>query len=306
MTAIIGGLSAAVLWAPATLFVALEPDDRLAGGAGLGHGRRHGRRPPAGHVSPGPGDRRAVDLVPCSSVGLCYVVGLDVDLRRAPNRQGLDRGADRRDRGRRRGPDRGRAGRPSGLRGRALLAVIAAGVVLAAIEPARPDVPAGDIDLAADAIDGPARDEARARIAGHAVLVADDAVRTRKTVVLSAAGALIFGVGLAAAGTAATSLRPHTSSTTPGTTAGRSRMRLRDPYPVVTPTRASGCNRASPVARGRLSTASDARDRSDGAPLRTWHPPRKDDIGADGVSLDLRVGRVGRSSRSPSASPPGG
>jgi drug/metabolite transporter (DMT)-like permease len=90
----------------------------------------------------------------------------------------------------------------------ALLAVIAVGVVLAAIEPARPDVPAGDIELAADALDGPARDEARARIADHAVLLADDAVRTRKTVLLSVTGALIFGVGLVAAGTAAAMIPP--------------------------------------------------------------------------------------------------
>ena len=105
-----------------------------------------------------------------------------------------------------------------------LLAVIAGGVVLSAIEPARPDVPAGDIELAADALDGPApsteaeaeaadrheraRDDARARIADHAVLLADDAARTRRTVLYSVAGALIFGVGLVAAGKAAAHVAP--------------------------------------------------------------------------------------------------
>jgi drug/metabolite transporter (DMT)-like permease len=89
-----------------------------------------------------------------------------------------------------------------------LLAVIAGGVVLSSIEPARPDVPAGDIELAADALDGPARDDARARVADHAALVADDAERTRKTVLYSVAAALIFGVGLVAAGTSAALIAP--------------------------------------------------------------------------------------------------
>src|SRR5687768_17387731 len=99
-------------------------------------------------------------------------------------------------------------GDPLSLVAALLLAVIAGGVVLSAIEPARPDVPAGDIELAADALDGPARDDARARIADHAVLLADDAARTRRTVLYSVAGALIFGVGLVAAGNAATLLAP--------------------------------------------------------------------------------------------------
>jgi drug/metabolite transporter (DMT)-like permease len=89
-----------------------------------------------------------------------------------------------------------------------LLALIAGGVVLSSIEPARPDVPAGDIELAADALDGPARDDARARIADHAALLIDDAARTRRTVLLSVAGALIFGVGLVAAGKAASLIPP--------------------------------------------------------------------------------------------------
>lgn len=115
-------------------------------------------------------------------------------------------------------------GDPLSLIAALLLAVIAGGVVLSAIEPARPDVPAGDIELAADALDGPApathaeaeaaghheraRDDARARIADHAVLLADDAARTRRTVIYSVAGALIFGVGLVAAGKAAAHIAP--------------------------------------------------------------------------------------------------
>jgi drug/metabolite transporter (DMT)-like permease len=99
-------------------------------------------------------------------------------------------------------------GDPLSLVAALLLAVIAGGVVLSAIEPARPDVPAGDIELAADALDGPERDDARARIADHAALLVDDAARTRRTVIFSVAGALFFGVGLVAAGKAASLVPP--------------------------------------------------------------------------------------------------
>ena len=96
-----------------------------------------------------------------------------------------------------------------------LLVVIATGVVLATIEPARPDVPAGDIELAADALDGPAteaqleaRAGAQARIDAHRADDADAAARTRKAVLLAVAAALIFGVGLVAAGKAALLIPP--------------------------------------------------------------------------------------------------
>jgi drug/metabolite transporter (DMT)-like permease len=99
-------------------------------------------------------------------------------------------------------------GDPLSLVAALLLATIAGGVVLSAIEPARPDVPAGDIELAADALDGPERDDARARIADHAALLVDDAARTRRTVIFSVAGALFFGIGLVAAGKAASLVPP--------------------------------------------------------------------------------------------------
>ena len=96
-----------------------------------------------------------------------------------------------------------------------LLVVIATGVVLATIEPARPDVPAGDIELAADALDGPATDAqlearagAQARIDAHRADDADAAARTRKAVLLAVAAALIFGVGLVSAGKAALLIPP--------------------------------------------------------------------------------------------------
>lgn len=94
-----------------------------------------------------------------------------------------------------------------------LLAVIAVGVVLAAIEPARPDVPAGMIELAADALDGPPLDGSTP--AGGTSVGADASRtdttapdRTREAALLAITAALIFGVGLVAAGKAAILLTP--------------------------------------------------------------------------------------------------
>ncbi len=104
-----------------------------------------------------------------------------------------------------------------------LLAVIAVGVVLAAIEPARPDVPAGMIELAADALDGPALDgppadgpapEGQTPAGGESVAAgasrtdASAPDRTREAALLAITAALIFGVGLVAAGKAAILLTP--------------------------------------------------------------------------------------------------
>ncbi len=88
-----------------------------------------------------------------------------------------------------------------GLTAGAMLIVIACGVVLASLEPGRPDVPAGGIDITADALDGPATSET-----DHAT--ADDRrhpsdAETRRAVILSICAALVFGVGLVATGKAA-------------------------------------------------------------------------------------------------------
>jgi len=76
------------------------------------------------------------------------------------------------------------------------LVAIAVGVVLSAIERARPDVAAGDFDLTADAIDEP----------GALVSVQHDGespVDGRRTVALSVTAALVFGIGIVAAGRSA-------------------------------------------------------------------------------------------------------
>ena len=75
-----------------------------------------------------------------------------------------------------------------------LLGVIAAGVVLSAIEPSRPVVPAGDIGLDADAV---VAEEAPAHVE-----------RTREAVVFAIVSAVIFGIGLVASGKAAVLIAP--------------------------------------------------------------------------------------------------
>jgi drug/metabolite transporter (DMT)-like permease len=89
-----------------------------------------------------------------------------------------------------------------------LLGLIAVGVVMAAIETARPDVPAGDIELAADALEGPV--EAPAGPAAGAVATPSPAAgdRTGEAALLAIVAAAIFGVGIVSAGKAALLLPP--------------------------------------------------------------------------------------------------
>jgi drug/metabolite transporter (DMT)-like permease len=90
-----------------------------------------------------------------------------------------------------------------------LLGLIAIGVVMAAIETARPDVPAGDIELAADALEGPATEAlegpAGAVVGGPAAVAGD---RTGEAALLAIVAAAIFGVGIVSAGKAALLLPP--------------------------------------------------------------------------------------------------
>ena len=84
-----------------------------------------------------------------------------------------------------------------------LLAVIAVGVILSAVEPARPVVPAGDIELEADALDGPAP----ATLGEQAPAPAHEE-HLREAVLLSILAAVIFAVGLVASGKAAVLVPP--------------------------------------------------------------------------------------------------
>ena len=83
-----------------------------------------------------------------------------------------------------------------GLVAAIMLAVIVLGVVLSTLESGRVDVPAGDFDLVADALEGPAVTEGPAA-------TPEVSVDARRTAVLAAAAALVFGVGLVATGRSA-------------------------------------------------------------------------------------------------------
>ena len=135
------------------VLVALQPDARLTGRARLGHDRRRRHRRSVALVSPRPG--RSSQPRSCCSADRGHLLRhrAPAYVRRAADRQGLDRGTDRRDRGRRRGGHRGRARRSVGVVARLMLAVIAVGVVLSTLEPGRTDVAAGDFDVVIDAID---------------------------------------------------------------------------------------------------------------------------------------------------------
>jgi drug/metabolite transporter (DMT)-like permease len=95
-------------------------------------------------------------------------------------------------------------GDPLGVQAGLILAIIAIGVVLSSIEPARPDVPAGTIELAADALDGPAD----ASSAGAGAATPAHEPHPREAVVLAVVAAAIFAVGLVASGKAAVLVPP--------------------------------------------------------------------------------------------------
>ena len=81
-----------------------------------------------------------------------------------------------------------------------MLAVIVVGVVLSTLEPGRVDVPAGDFDLVADALEGPATTAPPMEGLTSTPAVSADG---RRTIVLAAAAAIVFGVGLVATGRSA-------------------------------------------------------------------------------------------------------
>jgi drug/metabolite transporter (DMT)-like permease len=88
-------------------------------------------------------------------------------------------------------------GDPLGLAAGVVLAVIAIGVVLSSMDRSTTDVPAGDTDLVADALDGPPTPSALS----HTPPIAPG--DTRRSALLAIGAALIFGVGLFCSGKAA-------------------------------------------------------------------------------------------------------
>ena len=89
-------------------------------------------------------------------------------------------------------------GDPVGLIAGLMLIAIAVGVVLSSLERARPEVAAGDFEVTADALEGPSPGPGRADPS-----VTDAGGDPRRAVALSIIGAVVFGIGLVAAGRAA-------------------------------------------------------------------------------------------------------
>lgn len=90
-----------------------------------------------------------------------------------------------------------------GLIAAIMLAVIVLGVVLSTLESGRVDVPAGDFDLVADALDGPAATDRAAAVPTSQAVTPEVSINARRTAVLATAAALVFGVGLVASGRSA-------------------------------------------------------------------------------------------------------
>ncbi|MEA2620826.1 MAG: hypothetical protein QOC97_1599 [Chloroflexota bacterium] len=199
MTAIIGGLGAAVLWATATLCSSRSSrmiGSRLVLGWVMIVGVVVGL--PIAIVSPGPATLEPSTLALLGLAGICYVVGLQLTY--AALRIGkvsivapivATEGAiaaliavamgDR-----------------IGIVAALMLAVIVAGVVLSTLDPGRTDVAAGDFDLVADAIDGPPAMDRTVRTA-----TGERPIDARRAGLLAIAAALVFGVGLVATGRSA-------------------------------------------------------------------------------------------------------
>jgi drug/metabolite transporter (DMT)-like permease len=194
VTAIIGGLVAAILWATATLSSSRSSrmlGSRVVIGWVMLTGAIVGT--PLALISPAPAQVRPESIVIVLISGVCYVVGLQLTY--AALRIGkvsliapivATEGAV--------GALLAVAlGDTLALSAALLLGVIVIGVVLASLDRPGPDVPAGDLDLVVDPADvepvpaaGPRR-----------------SATERRAVILAIAAALVFGVGIVTAGRSA-------------------------------------------------------------------------------------------------------
>ena len=200
MVAIIGGLGAAVLWAAATLCSSRSSrmlGSRVVLGWVMVVGVIVGL--PIAIVSPGPATIEPSTFALLGLAGICYVVGLQLTY--AALRIGkvsivapivATEGAVA-------ALIAVALGDPIGVAAGLMLAVIATGVVLSTLEPGRADVPAGDFDMVADALDGPAADA----WATTPTATGERPIDTRRAALFAVGAALVFGVGLVAAGKSA-------------------------------------------------------------------------------------------------------
>ncbi|MBI3748776.1 MAG: EamA family transporter [Chloroflexi bacterium] len=205
MTAILAGLGAAALWAAATL--CSSRSSRMLGSrvvlawimiVGVAVGL------PIAVVSPPPATVAPSTFALLFLAGSCYVVGLQLTY--AALRVGKvsivapivsTEGAVA-------AIVSVALGDPIGVIAGVMLIAIAAGVVLSSIERARPEVAAGDFDVLADAIDEPALETAMEPPAsGLDSIRPDPPVDGRRTATLAIVAAVIFGIGIVAAGRSA-------------------------------------------------------------------------------------------------------
>lgn len=197
VTAIIGGLGAAILWATATL--CSSRSSRMLGSrvvlawimvVGVVVGV------PVALVSPVPASVEPSTVGLLLLAGICYVVGLQITY--AALRVGkvsivapivATEGATA-------AVIAVLLGAPLSVGAALALSVIVVGLVLSTLEPDRKDVLAGDFDVVVDALEEPG-------VSTPARRSSDEAAVTRRTALLAIAAALIFGVGLVAAGRSA-------------------------------------------------------------------------------------------------------
>jgi drug/metabolite transporter (DMT)-like permease len=193
VTAIIGGLGAAALWAAATL--CSSRSSRMIGSrvvlawvmvVGVVVGL------PFAMVSPGPAEIAPSTVGLLLLTGICYAAGLNLTYSALTVGRVSVVAPIVATEGAIAAVIAVALGDAIGLMAGVMLMVIACGVVLASIEQARPEVPAGGIDITADALEGPP-------ILDPAPTAAD----TRRAALLSIGAAAFFGVSLVATGKAA-------------------------------------------------------------------------------------------------------
>ena len=197
MTAILGGLGAAALWAAATL--CSSRSSRMLGSrvvlawvmiVGVIIGLPVALASPAEHAA------TAGDVAILALSGVCYVVGLQLTY--AALKVGkvsivapivATEGAIA-------ATIAIVLGDPVTLAAASILGILVVGVILSSMEPARPDVAAGAFDVTADALEMPAD----LSVAAVKLQAPQDPALTRRTAAIAVVAALVFGVGLVAAG----------------------------------------------------------------------------------------------------------
>ncbi len=202
MIAIIGGLGAAALWATSTLCSSRSSrmiGSRVVIGWVMVVGLIVGF--PLALASPGPTELTPEMLGLMFLAGVCYVAGLNLTYAALSIGKVSVVAPIVATEGAIAAVIAVALGDTIGLTAGVMLILIAVGVVLASLEPARPEVPVGGIEITADALEGPAIADGPEAFSLTTRTPTD--AETRRAAILSVSAALIFGVGLVASGKAA-------------------------------------------------------------------------------------------------------